>query len=121
MIETSQSWNPGPLKIFRPIVPNVPMAGGIITDAPFMKHPYVWSDVSMADVVAFAMHAAGRDVPGKYGIGVCELLKSEVFPKKSHRSLFSPVRLISSPVSMMFHGWAVCSVRMELTCHPSRS
>jgi hypothetical protein len=65
---------------------------------------------------------AGFCVPSaKNGIGPeDDEVKSAALPKKFHRSLPSPVRLMSLPVSTTFQGCPVSRVTIEFTCQPCR-
>src|ERR1700730_6006349 len=124
-------------KMFRPMVPNVPFRGGVITELPFMKQP---AAASVLGSGATLTHAAGSaltavtmpvipdvDVqlaplelavpsrltvkPLHHGMELGPDLKSLGLPKKSQRSLKSPCPLppvlISWWVSNMSHGWEV--------------
>src|SRR3954447_9272522 len=116
--ERSQASKPGPRKMFRPIVPKVLGSGGVITLLPLAKQPNCCNWLGRACTAQAAFWVPS----GKNGIGPEEdEVKSAVLPKKFQRSLPSPVKLISFPVSTTFQGCPVCKVTIEFTCQPCRS
>src|SRR5262249_22866884 len=68
--DRSNSFVPLLRKIFRPMVPSVPSAGGSIIELPDTKHPHFESELTASGpiAVAFGRHA-GFVVPVNQGIG----------------------------------------------------
>src|SRR5438445_9605699 len=137
--EKSTFLKPESRKRFLLMLPYVPALGGTITELPETKHPPVASVVGsgatavhlapsdagsvavrplIADVV---VHVAGPGKPVQYGIELEPDLKSAGFPKKSQRSVCSPVPMKSFPVSSTSHGWLLSRFMVVLSFQPLSS
>src|ERR1700730_16538003 len=129
-MEKSTFLKPESRKMFRPILPNVPLAGGVMTDLPLVdtKQP---SAARLPASAALAEHNVAAEElkeegsggawpltalvgtqlppdpkPEQNGMAFWPDLKSAGFPLIFQRSVKSPPRK-SFPKSFVCHGWGV--------------
>src|SRR3984893_12515677 len=129
-MEKSTFWKPESRKMFRPILPNVPLAGGGMTDLPFVDTEEAAAARLPASAALAEHNVAAEELkeeesgvswpltplvctqvtpdpkPEQNGMAFWPDLKSAGFPLIFQRSVKSPPRK-SFPKSFVCHGWGV--------------